>query len=867
MNVISVIVLVVLAVIVWRQGQRITVLEKLFEARLQPELPVTYDLGKVDEEPASQADDIDDPALEPAPPPPPLSPSSPITPAGSAQAGNESGFEAKLTQNWFVWLGAAILTIGSLFLVRAAADIGLLGPGMRLALAGLGGLFAMLAAEWLVAKTAHDKLNPLVPAALSAAGSAALFATAWSSSAIFGFITAAQATLLMGCVAFLTLILALRHGQLMAWLGIGGGIAAPMFSAEPGGSQMALFGYLAVLFVTSFMLMRWRPWRVFPWLLVPTVAVWPLIFVLHALFGDGSSPQWLPLAAFLGTIGTLSILVPASGAWRMAWLICFQIVLALTWLGHVAWQYFNAPVLVALLVTATLAILASRARDYRCSALVLPICALLTLLMMDLGPLEWTLLEKATTIPDKWNAAQAQLRPSQLDRFVHFGIGLAVIAILTGLAALRGAAAPGFWAAIAGFGPILVIAAAFLRLGADDAQAQLLAWLTLGTAAGGTLLTGWLKRYGRPYSGATAAMALTALAALGLATGIKLSHAWLPLGMCLIALAAVVLWRSMQVRALLLAAPWLSAVAAIIALFDPSVAGLAEPGQAVSLPTIFTGAVLPALILWAAATKVGPHRLPETVRSRLLLGAMLFAMLSIGYGSRWIAQGMAAAGLIEAGLRAAGWLLTMAWLTSFARGSRLYPIAWLAHAALIALIAAPVLLISQNPLIYPVAVGKLPIVNALLTAYGLPALALGVLAFANYRSEPQAKTWVLLWGALALAATLGWLGLEIRRTFHGQLLNGRTSDAELYAYSLLLIAAAAVLLGLGIRFSKLILRRAGIGMLILTLIKLFVLDLAHLDGMLRALSFVGLGLSLIAVGYAMRRWLVLPNAPTGQTTA
>ncbi|MFQ5973509.1 MAG: DUF2339 domain-containing protein [Alphaproteobacteria bacterium] len=43
--------------------------------------------------------------------------------------------------------------------------------------------------------------------------------------------------------------------------------------------------------------------------------------------------------------------------------------------------------------------------------------------------------------------------------------------------------------------------------------------------------------------------------------------------------------------------------------------------------------------------------------------------------------------------------------------------------------------------------------------------------------------------------------------------------------------------------------------------KVFLLDMSNLAGALRAVSFLGLGLSLIAVGFLYRRFVFPPAAP------
>jgi hypothetical protein len=58
------------------------------------------------------------------------------------------------------------------------------------------------------------------------------------------------------------------------------------------------------------------------------------------------------------------------------------------------------------------------------------------------------------------------------------------------------------------------------------------------------------------------------------------------------------------------------------------------------------------------------------------------------------------------------------------------------------------------------------------------------------------------------------------------------------------------------------LRKAALAVIALTVLKAFLVDMAELVGLWRVLSFLGLGLALIALGWVYRRFVVLP-APGG----
>src|SRR5690606_653554 len=78
-------------------------------------------------------------------------------------------------------------------------------------------------------------------------------------------------------------------------------------------------------------------------------------------------------------------------------------------------------------------------------------------------------------------------------------------------------------------------------------------------------------------------------------------------------------------------------------------------------------------------------------------------------------------------------------------------------------------------------------------------------------------------------------------------------EAELYTYSVVwLLLAVAAMLGGAWRFGQAC-YRAGMLLLLLVVAKLFLVDMAGLQGLLRVASFLGMGLGLLGVAYLHKR--------------
>ena len=107
---------------------------------------------------------------------------------------------------------------------------------------------------------------------------------------------------------------------------------------------------------------------------------------------------------------------------------------------------------------------------------------------------------------------------------------------------------------------------------------------------------------------------------------------------------------------------------------------------------------------------------------------------------------------------------------------------------------------------------------------------------------------------LAAGLAFVWLSLEIRHAFQGPVLGmGNTGDAEWYTYSAAWLVFAGIGLAAGLIWRDEWLRRVSLAGVGLVVAKVFFSDMAELEGVFRALSFLGLGAVLVGIGYAYRR--------------
>jgi uncharacterized membrane protein len=163
-------------------------------------------------------------------------------------------------------------------------------------------------------------------------------------------------------------------------------------------------------------------------------------------------------------------------------------------------------------------------------------------------------------------------------------------------------------------------------------------------------------------------------------------------------------------------------------------------------------------------------------------------------------------------------------------------------------------LLTLNPLVTEAPVPGNIVFNALLLAYLAPVLLLGLIV-----SRLESLNWQKLRPALgffALVLAFIYLTLETKRVFQGHaMVAGSTSIEESYAYSAVWLAFALALFVTGLRLGRKYIRYAGLGVMVLVVLKVFLWDMSSLEGLYRIASFIGLGLCLVGIGWLYQRFV------------
>jgi len=316
---------------------------------------------------------------------------------------------------------------------------------------------------------------------------------------------------------------------------------------------------------------------------------------------------------------------------------------------------------------------------------------------------------------------------------------------------------------------------------------------------------------------------------------------------------------------------WLAAVLVAVVMgrvaWEPRI--VADLGATPVFNWLLYGYGVPALSFWIGATLL--RRRQDDMPARIVeVAAILFTVLLLLVEIRHFVNGgdiyRASAGLTESALQVAALLAVAIGLerVRVLSGSIVEDIGALAVAGLGFAAAIVLLVVRYNPWWEPVDVGG-AVFNLVMLGYLLPALLIVVLAWITRATRPAWYHAV----AIATATGLGllYLLLETARLFRGPVLAlGPVTNGEQYAYSAVTLAYGVVLLLAGIVSRSQVIRFASAAVVLVATGKVFLIDLAGLSGPFRALSFIGLGLALVGIGWLYQR-LLFPRSPPPAETA
>jgi uncharacterized membrane protein len=791
------------------------------------------------------------------------------TPAGTSGTQGFRSIEQALAGRWFVVLGGIAIALGGLLFIKYAHDNGLLPPIFRVI---FGYIFAaaLVGSGEYVRRKRMPQLKDYVPAALSAAGILIAFAVTYASYALYGLFSPGLCFPVLAAIGLGALWLSRLQGPLIAALGLIGAYAAPALVPSDNPSAIGFFGYLVVIVTASFFELRSRPWWWLGYAAIAGALVWSLLWIYGGLFNIAD--LW-PIALFAFSLAGISAFLPRglafftddTGTLAEPQLAGQGVLLAAA--GTLAGSAILASLVVATrhgtqaLTAFSLAMIGIAAfgwfKPHRNVAAGL--AAIITFITFsawpDVSTLNWAFDDRGF-----WTIVPQFIEPP---RFVAWMFAAWVGFTLLGIAGLVRKADLRYWDVLAALSAVAFLLAAWIR--ADFTIANSL-WGLMGLGGTVMLASAALAVQQKQSDvfrdnaifallAAVATLALFAadrffdgvaytLSIAGLAAAFAYSKRYFGLvnaGLIAVALATLTALRLFVARefftettTIVLGAHWpLYGYGIPAALFwwaSRELKNETQPRFQVSLEGISIG-LLVALVSIELRVLIGGGVTSQTI-SFLEMGSHATAWLAAAYGLAWRQQ-------VYSGLV-----------------SRVATIGLTALASLVVICLLTVL----NPVLTGEPLEGGALVNALWLAYLMPAVLLGLIVNRPGRLSDPPQRQVL--AATAMIAGLAFLTLTVKRWYQGAyMIPEFSSHAENYTVSAMWLFTGVLAFAAGLVLNRWHVRLGGLVLLVLTVLKVFVLDLAGLEGLWRIASLMGLGFSLVGIGWLYTRFTKLPGKP------
>ena len=751
-----------------------------------------------------------------------------------------AGFE----QNWMTWIGAIALALGGVFLAKYSLEAGLLSPAMRLSAGGLFGIGLIAAAYYLHYKRiVFEGFNNYIPAALASGGFMTCFALMFLAYNSFSMLSAEWAFIGLAVIALCASAMAIKLGPLLAVIGIIGAYSVPIWVNTGSGQLFSLLIYVALVSVAAAVVAH----------KVQRVWLWHLLWVGHigwylvglTLFNYDT--VWL-----IGAFALLSILGLIAIA-RLG--LTFKTLevrphsfkrLVNLFPDHGLLLAFIAPLMIAMLLSV-----------FNLQWQIVALLSIALLLFLVLKNSRWDAWQGVSLVIALLlviSAKQTYAFDDALFIFKNeYGLGLLLALGLSGYGLYFGNKYPKRLAfhLLASLSVFALVGTLYAMIPNTALATAYPLWAVLLCLMSAVLIkftqnntTLW-QRFSY-WVGANANITLTIT--------MLLSDSGLT-----IALAVQVLLLSLLIKKYSVAMPHWPIKALVAALllrltlspWTPSYDELSIFGLHWSL------VVYPLCIglFFAAAKCFNTSKLKIWLEGAALHCLALFVTTEtsyqlVGHYPQLFSLSFYEQVLLSCNLLALGCVYLYR-AQSAGQLGKLYRTAGLILSALAGLLLINTTL-DDNPLLMRLYVGETPIFNWLLLIWFVPSLL--ALWLASLVKSLNAKLSQITLGVSGLLAVLA-INTLIRQYWQGGFiyLDKATSDAELYSYSVIWLLLGALVVIAGHLKQQRLLQNVGLGILGAVIVKVFLIDMANLTGLLKALSFIGLGLSLVGLSWLFQK--------------
>ena len=813
----------------------------------------------------------------------PITPSKPVKPKAT--------LEEMIGSQWSVWIGGIALAIGAIFLIRFSIEAGVFSPAMRLGLAAILGGGALAAGEWM---RRSDGLNDLIasklkmdaensrglqqayiPGVLTAVGIFTWLGAIYAGHALYEFYGAGIAFILLGLTSLLGLALGLLHGPKLAALGLLAAFATPLLVDASQPNYFALYGYLLLIAGAALTLAHKRNWYEISAMALFGLLGWSFLS-MGALDNKAMALLWTGFSAFAYGIATWaaqhiertaaakalspsktqpSINIRFDTLMLTVWAMILCAIILIYFLMRIGSDQ-EKMVWPFLFIALLFVINGGRWRNVNVHILLGGVLALLTLLMTTLS-MGLTLSLMAVTSLSIWALC---FRESRVVKPASSSLALE----------------PDVWAGISVGLPLLSWVLVLLKTGtslpgsrwlnlSDIGPMEGLIYIGLAVLFAGTAEYLWRKteRTAAPINiyaiGSGAAILCAILFCLDVDVKFYACLLAAALGIGLYFIRPLSSLRIMIVGALGLSLMF------VIYYHIPS----EHVGTTYVFNALWIFLALPAALCFAGAWALKRRQSDiwsEGLKAAGLASAALFIVMQIHHMMNG-GQVLAAKFSLEetALIVLTGFCFTFgaSWLErgvstplkDRALHEMLMPVLSIGFSAVTLVIFVLAVCLGMNPLLNEdYHVKGIFVLNTLLLAYLLPSLLCGAIAFWTKGSRPQG--YVKAMAGLGFISFMIYITATVRSLFKGaqiSIFDHPPVGMELYAISAVWLVIGIGLLVMGLKRENRDIRLVSGLVIILTVLKAFLIDMNNLEGVLRAMSFVILGLVLIVIGRVYQR--------------
>ena len=754
-----------------------------------------------------------------------------------------------LQDHWMIALGGVCVALAGVFLVRYSIEQGLLGPSARFVASLLTGIALHIGAEFLRRRTGDS--HPAF-AALSGAGSITLYAALLAGMRLYDLIEPGTAFIGMALVAVITMAMAYIHGPVLAAFGILGAYLVPILTSTGGGQIIIALVYALIISASALLLLRYvyRPWL---WLGFLTGAFgWWAISL-----GDSNGDSFRSI--YLTALAYLIVAIPHFD-WllRCSFSLPSESYLPAAFL-RIEDQREKQLLWVFLIVSVAYGITIFTQADYVGAWIVgLPLFALSFFIARQREQLVWLpwlllIVQIGSWLLPQWRFGSDGWQLILLDEaegrsFIIYIIMCMVATSVFSLWNWNGQRYQALWAAAATVGPFL-----FLTLGYLLTSRLLESWYWgLGTGLLALEVMIIATRSKRVNSIDSLVVWLFVAGHFGLALGASMvfNEASLTLAIAIQMISLAWIIRTFELPALDWLLKLVVGIVIIRLTFNPWLASypieihwpLYSYGGSFlcALVGLMVLRPYPQIARWCEGAAL--HLFVLTIFAELRYqfhdGAVFSSEYTVWEACTYMAL-FAALGLVYYRRSLVNQTLGKLY--------RIFSIGLAVLALMNYLLIVAKTLDADAWIVQQIS--ETPIANGLLAAYGVPIIAC-LLYYVFY--QPRFKQIALVFSGTALFV---FVSLQIRHLWTGtiDLWSPSTSDGELYTYSAVwLIIAIATMLAGSWRLGQ-DCYRAGVTLLAVVIVKLFLVDMSDLEGLLRVASFMGLGLSLLGVSYVHQK--------------